>query len=94
MVRKTGLEPVHPMGATPSRWCVCQFRHFRVFWERENTMFSRIYKTKNFVVAIYFCHEIYNKFQIQELGNCISIDKLLPIANLGGVPAISIVEND
>ena len=30
-VRKAGLEPARLLGATPSRWCVCQFHHFRVF---------------------------------------------------------------
>jgi hypothetical protein len=29
MVRKGGLEPPCLLGATPSRWCVCQFHHFR-----------------------------------------------------------------
>ncbi len=29
LVRKAGLEPACLVGATPSRWCVCQFRHFR-----------------------------------------------------------------
>ena len=33
LVRKAGLEPACLVGATPSRWCVCQFRHFRI---REN----------------------------------------------------------
>ena len=29
-VRKAGLEPARLLGATPSRWCVCQFHHFRI----------------------------------------------------------------
>jgi hypothetical protein len=29
LVRKGGLEPPCLLGATPSRWCVCQFHHFR-----------------------------------------------------------------
>ncbi len=24
-----GIRTPTPYGATPSRWCVCQFRHFR-----------------------------------------------------------------
>jgi hypothetical protein len=24
-----GIRTLTPYGATPSRWCVCQFRHFR-----------------------------------------------------------------
>ena len=25
-----GIRTLTPCGATPSRWCVCQFRHFRI----------------------------------------------------------------
>ena len=25
-----GIRTLTPCGATPSRWCVCQFRHFRM----------------------------------------------------------------
>ena len=28
MVPKAGVEPARPEGTTPSRWRVCQFRHF------------------------------------------------------------------
>src|SRR5580700_4088910 len=42
MVRKGGLEPPCLLGATPSRWCVCQFHHFRAHNEgRENPSSSR-----------------------------------------------------
>ena len=34
LVRKAGLEPACLLGATPSRWCVCQFRHFRSEFQR------------------------------------------------------------
>gem|GEM_PF-5487820 len=28
LVPKAGVEPARPEGTTPSRWRVCQFRHF------------------------------------------------------------------
>ena len=36
MVREGGLEPPCLLGATPSRWCVCQFHH-----SREESLLSR-----------------------------------------------------
>ncbi len=30
-----GIRTLTPYGATPSRWCVCQFRHFRTGGENE-----------------------------------------------------------
>ncbi len=30
-----GIRTLTPCGATPSRWCVCQFRHFRTGGERK-----------------------------------------------------------
>jgi hypothetical protein len=36
MVRKGGLEPPCLLGATPSRWCVCQFHHFRAPDQQES----------------------------------------------------------
>lgn len=41
IVREVGLEPTRLCGATPSRWCVCQFRHSR--W---------IYKINIFIILI------------------------------------------
>ena len=40
MVRKGGLEPPCLLGATPSRWCVCQFHHFRARPDRQKTAFQ------------------------------------------------------
>src|SRR6266705_2506231 len=31
-----GIRTPTPYGATPSRWCVCQFRHFRTRKLRKN----------------------------------------------------------
>ena len=45
-VREVGLEPTCLCGATPSRWCVCQFRHSRAIFYN--------YHIKNKTILEYF----------------------------------------
>jgi hypothetical protein len=37
-----GIRTLTPYGATPSRWCVCQFRHFRTGMEINNEIDSSL----------------------------------------------------
>src|ERR1017187_1914220 len=48
LVRKRGLEPLCPTGASTSSWCVCQFRHLRTVVNTMSITKAGILRNGNF----------------------------------------------